>query len=95
MASFIIYATKKSRTQLQIFIFSVLSEMKLSPLETKGKTDFFLLRNVLLSTVWLNSIFTRLPYEVQESDLWDHIKASFIFEILVKHYMIWHNYIEK
>lgn len=41
MASFIIYATKKSRTQLQIFIFSVLSDMKLSPLETKGKTDFF------------------------------------------------------
>lgn len=64
-------------------------------LETKGKTDFFLLRNVLLSTVWFNSIFTRLPYEVQEPDLWVRIKASFTFEILVKYYMIWHKYIEK
>lgn len=39
--------------------------------------------------------FLQFPYEVQESDLWVHIKASFTFEILVKYYMIWHEYIEK
>lgn len=56
-------------------------------LEKKRQSWSLQLCNVLLSTVWFDSIFTRLPYEVQESDLRFHIKTLFAFEILVKYDM--------